>query len=150
MPIEPTDERSTTTPRDPDAADTSFSKPKPTIERSRFGGTERGAAHPDDDDRPVSRSDLSKGPEELLEHHEASINWGVLIISSLVILGFSVWAILLPDDARVRMKATVDWIAESLGWYYVLTMALVIGFVLWVAFSKEGNVRLGPDHSRPQ
>lgn len=48
------------------------------------------------------------------------------------------------------MKAAVDWIAMSLGWYYVLTMALVIGFVLWVALSKEGNVRLGPDHSGPQ
>lgn len=48
------------------------------------------------------------------------------------------------------MKSTVDWIASSLGWYYVVTMTLVIGFVLWVAFSKEGDVRLGPDHSRPQ
>ncbi len=48
------------------------------------------------------------------------------------------------------MKATVDWIAINLGWYYVLTVTLVIGFVLWVAFSKVGDVRLGPDHSRPQ
>ena len=48
------------------------------------------------------------------------------------------------------MKSVVDWIALNLGWYYVVTVTLVIGFVLWVAFSKEGNVRLGPDHSRPQ
>ncbi|WP_306799400.1 choline BCCT transporter BetT [Alcanivorax quisquiliarum] len=85
-----------------------------------------------------------------MEHRASRTNWRVLLVSSLVILAFSIWAIFRPADARVTMKATVDWIALSLGWYYVLTMTLVVGFVVWVALSKEGNVRLGPDHSRPQ
>ena len=122
----------------------------PPLERSRFGGTQGPHKRTIDDDAPVSRSDLSKGPEELLEDRTARINWRVLVISSVIILAFSIWATFMPDDARMRMKVTVDWIATNLGWYYVLTMALVIGFVLWVAFSKEGDVRLGPDHSRPQ
>ena len=125
-------------------------QPPPPLERSRFGGTDRRPGRPDDDEAPVSRSDLSKGPEELLEHRTARINWQVLTVSSAVILAFSIWVFLTPEAAQLRMKATVDWIALSLGWYYVLTMTLVIGFVLWVALSKEGNVRLGPDHSRPQ
>jgi choline/glycine/proline betaine transport protein len=125
-------------------------KSYPPLERSRFGGTERRHGRPVDGDTPVSRSDLSKGPEEVLEHPAVYINWGVLIISSAVIVGFSACAILTPDGARTMMKATVDWIARNLGWYYVLTVTLVIVFVLWVAFSKEGSVRLGPDHSRPQ
>jgi len=99
---------------------------------------------------PVSRSDLSKGPTELLEHRGASVNWRVFIIASLVILSFSVWAMAVPETARTTMHAMVHWIATNLGWYYVLTVALVIGFVIWVAVSKEGSVRLGPDHSRPQ
>jgi choline/glycine/proline betaine transport protein len=151
MPIDPfDDERSK-------AADPSTPSPKPQtpkspprLERTRFGGTERRHERADEDEAPVSRSDLSKGPEELLEHRPDRINWDVLLISSVIILAFSIWAILVPDDARVRMKMAVDWIATNLGWYYVLTMTLVIGFVLWVAFSKEGDVRLGPDHSRPQ
>ncbi|MBJ6982155.1 choline BCCT transporter BetT [Luteimonas sp. MC1572] len=125
-------------------------KTPPPLERSRFGGTGRRPVRPDDDDAPVSRSDLSKGPQELLETSAASINWQVLLISSAVILAFSAWAILVPAHARTSMLAAVNWIASSLGWYYVVTMTLVIGFVLWVAFSKEGDVRLGPDHSRPQ
>ena len=118
------------------------------LERSRFGGTQRRPHS--DDDTPVSRSDLSKGPQQLLEHRSAYINWSVLVISSMVILAFSAWAIITPDDARSTMKMIVDWIATNLGWYYVLTMTLVIVFVVWVALSKEGDVRLGPDHSRPQ
>ncbi|HUH59060.1 MAG TPA: choline BCCT transporter BetT, partial [Candidimonas sp.] len=78
------------------------------------------------------------------------INWYVLLISSVIILAFSIWVMLVPNDARTTMKMAVDWIATNLGWYYVVTMTLVTGFVLWVAFSKEGDVRLGPDHSRPQ
>lgn len=119
------------------------------LERRRFGGTERRREAPGDEP-PVSRSDLSKGPEELLEQRHTRVNWQVLGISSAVILAFSIWAIALPVNARTTMKSTVDWIATNLGWYYVLTVTFVIGFVLWVAFSKEGDVRLGPDHSRPQ
>jgi choline/glycine/proline betaine transport protein len=151
MPIEPSnDKRPQAAQPDAQAPNPRAGNSPPPLERSRFGGTERRPERPDDDDAPVSRSDLSKGPQELLEHRTARINWQVLLISSVVILAFSVWAILMPDDARTTMKSAVDWIATNLGWYYVLTMTLVIGFVLWVAFSKEGDVRLGPDHSRPQ
>jgi len=151
MPIEPSDdghsgaaqpERPVPSPQAP--------TPRQPLERSRFGGTGRRHERTIDDDAPVSRSDLSKGPQELLEYPRAYINWGVLLLSSAVILAFSIWAIAAPDGARTMMKKAVDWIAMNLGWYYVLTMTLVIGFVLWVAFSKEGSVRLGPDHSRPQ
>ncbi|NMM77649.1 choline BCCT transporter BetT [Acidovorax sp. SRB_24] len=151
MPIEPSsDERSEAAQPRAQAPNTQAAKSLAPLERSRFGGTQRRHGRPDDDDAPVSRSDLSKGPQELIKDRTAHINWRVLVISSAVILAFSIWAILLPADARTSMKTAVDWIATNLGWYYVLTMTLVIGFVLWVAFSKEGDVRIGPDHSRPQ
>lgn len=151
MPIKPSDDdHSEAAPPNPPAQDAQPTKSPPPLERRRFGGSERRHEHPVDDDAPVSRSDLSKGPQELIEDPAVRINWRVLLISSMVILAFSIWAIVVPDEARTTMKTAVDWIATNLGWYYVLTMTLVIGFVLWVAFSKEGDVRLGPDHSRPQ
>lgn len=139
---------STETPGGPAPEPSATSRPR-MLERSRFGGSGRRPER-HDDDAPVSRSDLSKGPHELMEHREARINWRVLVTASVVIVAFSVWVMLLPDHARVAMKHLVDWIAWNLGWYYVLTVTLVIGFVLWVALSKEGSVRLGPDHSRPE
>ncbi len=151
MPTEPPEnERSEAPePRLP-APNTQAAKSRPPLERSRFGGTQRRHERPDDGNAPFSRSDLSKGAKELLQQGTARINWSVLVVSSLVILAFSIWAIVMPEGARTTMKTAVDWIATNLGWYYVLTMALVIGFVVWVALSREGDVRLGPDHSRPQ
>lgn len=143
------DPRPAPRPSDP-AQNAAAPQPPPPLERSRFGGTGRRHEAHIDDDAPVSRSDLSKGPAELVEDRQAHVNWRVVTISSLVILVFSIWAIVMPDNARLTMKTVVDWIATNLGWYYVLTVTIVIGFVLWVAFSKEGGVRLGPDHSRPQ
>lgn len=122
---------------------------RPPFERRQFGGTER-QSKPFDEDVPISRSDLKKGAQELSENSVAHINWSVLIVSSVVIVAFSIWAILMPINASTTMKTVVDWIATNLGWYYVITMVMVIGFVLWVALSKEGSIRLGPDDSRPQ
>ncbi|RYF66541.1 MAG: high-affinity choline transporter BetT, partial [Comamonadaceae bacterium] len=151
MPIEPSDdERAEAAQPGMQVPNAPEAKSHLPLERSRFGGAARRPARPADDEAPVSRSDLSKGPQELLDYRTARINWQVLVISSVVILAFSTWAIVMPADARTAMKMAVDWIAAKLGWYYVVTMTLVIGFVVWVAFSKEGDVRLGPDHSRPQ
>ncbi len=120
----------------------------PKIERTRFGGTERRPER-QRDEPPVSRSDLSKGPAEVIEHPQARVHWPVLLISAAIIIAFSAWAILMPETAKSTMLATVTWIATNLGWYYVVTVTLVVAFVLWVALGKEGKVRLGPDHSRP-
>lgn len=78
------------------------------------------------------------------------VNWRVFIIASVIIIVFSVWVMMVPSSAQATMKTLVGWIAENVGWFYVLTVTVVIGFVLWVALSKVGSVRMGPDHSRPQ
>ena len=89
-------------------------------------------------------------PAELAKDRAPKVNWRVLIIAAVIIIAFSVWAMLVPASAQSTMKTVVGWIAQNLGWFYVLTVTVVIGFVLWVAFSKVGSVRMGPDHSRPQ
>ena len=126
---------------------------RPVVERERFGGTDRSPSRRQNEtaDRPpISSEEMQRGRTELAQHPGPRVNWRVFLIASIVIVAFSLWAILLPDTAQTTMKTAVDWIAENLGWYYVLTITIVILFVLWVALSKEGTVRLGPDHSRPQ
>jgi choline/glycine/proline betaine transport protein len=98
----------------------------------------------------MTKKDPDTAPAEVIQDRGPKINWRVLIIAAAITLGFSIWAIMLPGNAEDTMKAVVGWTAENLGWVYVLTVTVVIGFVLWVALSKVGSIRLGPDHSRPQ
>lgn len=121
-----------------------------TIERSRLGGTARRRSGDSEGRPPVSSTELSRGPADFAESHGPRVRWRVLVIASAVILAFSLWAIPTPGQAAGTMHTAVEWISVNLGWFYVLTVTLVIVFVLWVALSKEGGVRLGPDHSRPQ
>lgn len=119
-----------------------------SVKRDELGGRNRS---PKEEERrqnrpPVSREDLSKGAQVF---GDAKVNWFVLGISAAIILAFSIWAMMAPDHAFDTMESIVGFIGESLGWYYVLTVFIVIAFVLWVALSRTGKVRLGPDHSRP-
>lgn len=136
-------------------------KPTPPIERTRFGGTDREQSprKPRRSEQflpPVTSRELVEAREELdrdergVTHTTARVNWQVFAIASVVILAFSLWAILTPDSASSVMQNVVAWGSANLGWIFVVTTTAVILFVLWVAFSKEGSVRLGPDQSRPQ
>ena len=123
------------------------------LDRQRLGGTDKDQQREtkrEERRAPVSSSELSAGYSALTQDRGPQVNWVVFLIAACAILAFSVFAMAAPDSARETMHGIVLWIAENLGWYYVLTVTLVIGFVLWVAFSKEGSVRLGPDHSRPE
>ncbi|WP_343068603.1 choline BCCT transporter BetT [Brachybacterium halotolerans] len=101
--------------------------------------------------RPPSTSEeMHRGQSDLEPSGGIRVNRIVLGVSSAVILAFSLWAILRPGGAQSTLEGAVGWISTNLGWFYVLTVTVVIGFVIWVALSKQGTVRLGPDHSRPQ
>ncbi|QGU03756.1 High-affinity choline transport protein [Corynebacterium comes] len=110
----------------------------------------RREAHREENRPPASSRELSKGSAEIPKDSRIRVNWQVLGISSAIILAFSLWAIFAPTHSSETMHSVVLWIGGNLGWIYVLTVTIVIGFVIWVAFSREGSVRLGPDHSRPQ
>ncbi len=120
-----------------------------SVKRDELGGRNRSPKEEEERRQnrpPVSREDLSKGAQVF---GDAKVNWFVLGISAAIILAFSIWAMMAPDHAFDTMENIVGFIGESLGWYYVLTVFIVIAFVLWVALSRTGKVRLGPDHSRP-
>jgi len=78
------------------------------------------------------------------------VNWPVFLGTSVIIVAFVAWAALQPDAAATAIFGAMGWIATHFGWYYVLTAAVVVVFVLVVAFSRVGETRMGPDHSRPR
>ncbi|ALE07839.1 choline transporter [Arthrobacter sp. ERGS1:01] len=94
--------------------------------------------------------DSEQKPAKPLGYTGPRVNWRVFLIASAIIIAFSLWAILVPGNAEGTMETVTAWVAQNVGWFYVLTVTVVIVFVLWVALSKEGSVRMGPDHSRPQ
>ena len=68
----------------------------------------------------------------------------VFLISLLVIIG-SVW----PNEAQILFKSIQSWVEIKAGWLYVLSVAIFLIFVVFVMVSRFGDIKLGPDHSKP-
>ncbi|MFP5020235.1 choline BCCT transporter BetT [Pseudonocardia phyllosphaerae] len=69
--------------------------------------------------------------------------------SAIGVVAIALWALLLPDNAAAVIGSVVEWISTSFGWFYILVATAVLVFVLFLALSKYGSVKLGPDHSQP-
>jgi choline/glycine/proline betaine transport protein len=70
--------------------------------------------------------------------------------SAAVTLAIALWAIIAPTAAADTIGAVVGWTSEWFGWFYILLSTAILIFVIFVAGSRLGRTRLGPEHSRPE
>lgn len=77
------------------------------------------------------------------------VNPPVFIGAGGLCLLFVLYAVIMPKAAEAQFSAIQGWVAESAGWFYVLAVALFLIFVVVLALSDYGRIKLGPDHSEP-
>ena len=69
-----------------------------------------------------------------------------VVVALLLVIG----TISNPEMAGEAFSATLSWITETFGWFYMLSVAIFLVFIVSVGASKWGNIKLGPDHAEPQ
>ncbi|RUO32869.1 BCCT family transporter [Aliidiomarina sanyensis] len=77
------------------------------------------------------------------------MNPPVFIGSGIIAAIFVLFGIIAPDASAATFSAVQAWIMDAAGWYYVMVVALFLIFVAYLAFSRFGQIKLGPDHSTP-
>ncbi|MDO3384588.1 choline BCCT transporter BetT [Gilvimarinus sp. SDUM040013] len=77
------------------------------------------------------------------------VNPPVFIGAGGLCILFVLFAVLFPENAETVFSAIQGWVVHSAGWFYVLSVALFFIFVVMLAFSDYGRIKLGPDHSEP-
>lgn len=77
------------------------------------------------------------------------INPPVFFSSAILSLLIVVYAVLVPEQAGDVFSAVQDWVISTAGWFYVLSVALFLIFMVGLALSDYGRIKLGPDHSEP-
>ncbi|GAB6061052.1 BCCT family transporter [Desulfonatronum parangueonense] len=77
------------------------------------------------------------------------INPPVFFGAAGLILIFVVFAMIAPERAGTVFGSVQGWIVHAAGWFYVLSVALFLIFVVLLALSGYGRIKLGPDHSEP-
>ncbi|WP_417682925.1 BCCT family transporter [Pseudidiomarina aquimaris] len=55
-----------------------------------------------------------------------------------------------PELAGEVFSDVLAWITADFGWFYMLAVAIFLVFIVGVALSKWGRIKLGPDHAEPE
>ena len=84
-----------------------------------------------------------------LEVPNTGINRPVFGISVLLIVCFSIYGSAFNEHAAASFLSVQKLLVENFGWFYMAVVALFFLFILYMAFSRYGSIRLGPDDSEP-
>jgi glycine betaine transporter len=76
---------------------------------------------------------------------------GAVFWTSVGLIGaFTAWASLSPTSLSSVMTAAMDWVAQSVGWSYLVVTLGCIALLVYIALSRFGRIRLGADDARPE
>jgi len=74
----------------------------------------------------------------------------VFVISMGITMGVVLWGLFSPDSFGAFAGGLFNVLTDKFGWGYLLSMNLFVLFCIFIATSRFGKVRLGPDDSRPE
>lgn len=78
-----------------------------------------------------------------------TINRPVFFTSALFTLLLVGFAIIAPKAAQDLFESMQAWILGNVSWFYILVVAIILLSVAFLAISRYGDIKLGPDHSEP-
>ncbi|MEQ9892327.1 choline transporter [Pectobacterium aroidearum] len=78
------------------------------------------------------------------------LNPVVFYTSAGLILTFSLMTMLFNKEANAWITHALNWVSATFGWYYLLAATLYIVFVIFIACSRFGSIKLGPEQSKPE
>ncbi len=74
----------------------------------------------------------------------------VFVPSVLVIALMVIGTMSNPERAGALFADVLAYITTTFGWFYMLAVAIFLLFIVSVACSSWGNIKLGPDHAEPE
>ena len=79
----------------------------------------------------------------------SNVNPNVFLSTVIIIALFLTLVVLAPNAFDLLTKQLNQWITDSFSWFYVLSVAIFLILLIYIAFSDMGKIKLGPDHSQP-
>lgn len=79
----------------------------------------------------------------------SNVNPNVFLSTVIIIVLFLALVILAPNAFDLLTKQLNQWITDSFSWFYVLSVAVFLILLIYIAFTDMGKIKLGPDHSQP-
>jgi glycine betaine transporter len=74
----------------------------------------------------------------------------VFVIAAGISVAFVLVGVLFKEGLATVVGAVLAWVLANLGWLFVLSTAGFLAFVVFLAVSRYGRIRLGADDDRPE
>ena len=79
-----------------------------------------------------------------------TVNKVVFGVAATMIVLFVAYGSLRPKSFSSQTSTALGWLTTNFGWLFVLTSATFVLFAGYLAVTRYGNIKLGPDDSEPQ
>ncbi|MCQ4607244.1 BCCT family transporter [Corynebacterium pseudogenitalium] len=84
------------------------------------------------------------------EDENAKIDWSIVVPLLVVVAAVVAWGLLATDSFSSFADTSFSWVINNLGWAFVLFGTIFVFFVLVIAFSNFGTIRLGKSDEQPE
>ncbi|HEX7824629.1 MAG TPA: BCCT family transporter [Mycobacterium sp.] len=74
----------------------------------------------------------------------------VFAVAAALAVAFVAWGVIAPKKMDDLTGKAMSWVTASFGWLFILTSAAFVVFSAYLALSRYGNIKLGPDDSEPE
>jgi choline/carnitine/betaine transport len=71
-------------------------------------------------------------------------------VAAAVAVAFLFWGTLDSEGMGAETGKWLAWLEKSFGWLFILVSAMFLLFSAYLALSRYGNIKLGPDDSEPE
>jgi choline/carnitine/betaine transport len=78
------------------------------------------------------------------------VDWVVFGVAAALALAFLMWGVIDPVGLGEITSSSMSWLTKSFGWLFVLTSGGFVLFSVYLAATRYGNIKLGPDDSEPE
>uniref|UniRef100_UPI00403B38AD Glycine betaine transporter BetP n=1 Tax=Corynebacterium glutamicum TaxID=1718 RepID=UPI00403B38AD len=96
---------------------------------------------------------LADAEEEIIlegEDTQASLNWSVIVPALVIVLATVVWGIGFKDSFTNFASSALSAVVDNLGWAFILFGTVFVFFIVVIAASKFGTIRLGRIDEAPE
>ncbi len=74
----------------------------------------------------------------------------VFVPAAVIMLLLVIGTAINPEAAGALFSDVLSFTTDTFGWFYMLAVALFLMFIIALAFSPYGNIKLGPDHAEAE
>ena len=74
----------------------------------------------------------------------------VFIISVIIAVVIILYGTVFNNSLIIVAEVVMSWVSNTFGWLYIAFVSFLCIFLVWLAFGKYGEVRLGKDHEKPE